>query len=50
MASSLVLERPDLEVCGEAINGEEAVAKAGELKPRCPMNTLIIFIDENWFY
>lgn len=30
---AILRSRPDLEVCGEAINGEEAVAKAEELKP-----------------
>jgi DNA-binding NarL/FixJ family response regulator len=30
---AILRSRPDLEVCGEAINGEEAIAKAEELKP-----------------
>jgi DNA-binding NarL/FixJ family response regulator len=30
---TILRSSPDLEVCGEAINGEDAVAKAEELKP-----------------
>jgi two-component system, NarL family, nitrate/nitrite response regulator NarL len=30
---AILRSSPDLEVCGEAINGEDAVAKAQELKP-----------------
>ena len=30
---AILRSRPDLEVCGEAINGEDAIAKAEELKP-----------------
>ena len=30
---SLLLTRPDLDVCGEAIDGRDAVEKAAQLKP-----------------
>ena len=30
---AILRSRPDLEVCGEAVNGQDAIAKVEELKP-----------------